>query len=261
VLCYREQERDPRFQCPSSALPCSACRHPYGCLPHQRPIICGREPLAPPALLNRLAVRQFPPPPPSQVFSPAREFFYLQGEEGELKALVSHYLRSQLGEAYDLEVFNDAWESGTEMEVATKRRKAALTGVDKSRIKTTNKTITLRFETRIMKNNARAALVLKLWQTYREVLNLPKRPKGEQIQGGQKRHVIEDPEWEVHAKQMQGKTLSPLLSDRLAAWRGGAENLCLRRPLLPSCFSTAAPSPCSSLDHRRPTAPPRPHCL
>lgn len=134
----------------------------------------------------------------------SRPYFIRLGEEGELKALVSHYLKSVLGDAYSPGDFIDAWESGCSVEVATKARKADLTGMDPNRVKTTVKTVTLKIEVRIMYNNARAALVAKVWAVYREVNDLPPRPKGEQNKAGKKATKIVDQAWELHAKEMQG---------------------------------------------------------
>lgn len=124
-----------------------------------------------------------------------------------MKAFASHFLRADLGNAYDLEVFCEAWESGSELEVATKARKAAITGLAIGKVKTTLRLVTLKAELRIMYNNGRANLVAKIWATYREVNGVPPRPKGEQIEAGKKRNVINDPDWEVHAKKMQGVSL------------------------------------------------------
>lgn len=130
------------------------------------------------------------------------------GEEGELKALASHYLCAELGGAYDLRDFRDAWENGAEVEKATKAKKAALTGLEHDRIKTTVRQVTLRTEVRIMHNNARAFLVTKIWTTYRDVIDLPRRPKGEQITKGRKRSTIDDPEWDFHAQQMRRESIA-----------------------------------------------------
>jgi hypothetical protein len=167
-----------------------------------------------PRISGRLLPRSIP-----QVFELARPYFFRQGEEGELKALASHHLKSVLGDTYDVGDFKDAWDSGCEVEVVTKARKADLTGMDKSRIKTTVKTITLKAEVKIMYNNARAALVAKVWAVYREVNDVPPRPKGEQNTAGKKAARIEDPAWEVHAKQLQGAFALPPHASRMCCMR------------------------------------------
>ena len=139
-----------------------------------------------------------------QVFQPARPLFFRMGDEGELKAMVSFFLWTELGRAYDLGDFLEAWDSGCEVEVALKARKADLTGMDKARIKTTVKQVTLKAEVRIMYNNARSYLTSKIWAVYREMKHLPSRPRGEQKMKGKKAGKIEDPAWEVHAKELQG---------------------------------------------------------
>jgi hypothetical protein len=156
----------------------------------------------------------------SQVsFEFARPFFIRQGEEGELKAATSYFLSAELGGAYDVGDFNDAWDSGCDVEVATKTRKAAIAGVDKKRVTTTVKEVTLKAELRIMLNNARSALIHKVWSVYREVNNLPSRPKGEQNTPGKKATKIDDPAWEVHAKEMHGTRALRLYTLRLYCTR------------------------------------------
>jgi hypothetical protein len=104
---------------------------------------------------------------------------------------------------FDLADFDDAWESGCAVEVATKARKAELTGVDKKQIATTTKTITLKAEVRVMWNNARSALFTKIMMVFREENGIPPRPKGQQNQSGKKVFKIEDGPWDVVAKKMQ----------------------------------------------------------
>lgn len=135
------------------------------------------------------------------VFS--RPFFLRGGDYMELKAAAAWYLKRELGAAFDRADFDDAWESGCAVEVATKARKAELTGVDKKHITTTTKTITLKAEVRVMWNNARSALVTKIMMVFREENGIPPRPKGQQNQSGKKVFKIEDGPWDVTAKKMQ----------------------------------------------------------
>ena len=135
------------------------------------------------------------------VFS--RPFFLRGGDYMELKAAAAWYLKRDLGAAFDRADFDDAWESGCAVEVATKARKAELTGVDKKHIATTTKTITLKAEVRVMWNNARSALTTKIMMVFREENDIPPRPKGQQNQSGKKVFKIEDGPWDVVAKKMQ----------------------------------------------------------
>lgn len=160
-------------------------------------------------------------PQQSQViFDFARPFFIRGGDEGELKAVASHFLLVELGKAYDLNDFKDAWDSGCEVEVVTKTRKADLAGVDKARVKTTVKQITLKAELKVMVCNARSALAAKIFGVYRFTFGLPPRPKGEQNVAGKKAAKILDPAWEVHSKEMSSASGLPrrIMRIRLLAW-------------------------------------------
>lgn len=134
----------------------------------------------------------------------SRPFFFRGGEESELKALVSFSLSGELGDAYDYDSFLAAWESGCEVEVVTKARKSALTGVDTARILTSVKQVTLKAEVKIIHNNARSGMTAKVWAVMRDVNGITARPKGVQNKSGEKKFTIEDPEWDLYCKKMQG---------------------------------------------------------
>ena len=65
-------------------------------------------------------------------------------------------------------LLNKAWKEGCEIEVVTKSRKSALTGLDRGKIQLTTKTVCLRAEAMVILRNARTALIFRIWSIYRE---------------------------------------------------------------------------------------------